>query len=409
MKKSRKYFLFAMVIVVCIISISLILRVRVTFPDTVPSENGTAGTSCSEQGMYYIKDNHLQFLDVNSGANVIVCNQANCKHDTENCHAYIEDQGAKILYYDGWVYVSSAFSDIKFEDGETHYTGLTNLDCISSDGSRKKNIYTSNNGAVTSVKAIKDKIYFTAYSFHGEFSENQYVYDQLIYEYDLRWKRLKLVKKYIADENQETSRLQIVKGDATDAFILYEIFNKDGSKKTQLIAINKDFEVLKEYNDDTYYDFVINENKQYQISDLTVNDSETMEFSESTDFFQSQTQILSIEDAWVDIMSNYFLFINSDYNKVLFDCDTGKSYVATTAFEGEKYISDIYDIDKKNNRIYINTTDYTGMLPGTLLYEDTSNQAVVRLDEFVSDNFIDKESLEKDKNEMLKWVKFIND
>ena len=220
---------------------------------------------------------------------------------------------------------------------------------------------------------------------------------------------MKLVKKYIEDENQETSRLQIVKGDATDAFILYEIFNKDGSKKTQLIAINKDFEVLKEYNDDTYYDFVINENKQYQISDLTVNDSETMEFSESTDFFQSQTQILSIEDAWVDIMSNYFLFINSDYNKVLFDCDTGKSYVATTAFEGEKYISDIYDIDKKNNRIYINTTDYTGMLPGTLLYEDTSNQAVVRLDEFVSDNFIDKESLEKDKNEMLKWVKFIND
>ena len=231
MKKSRKYFLFAIVIVVCIISIFLILRVRVTFPDTVPSENGTAGTSCSEQGMYYIKDNHLQFLDVNSGANVIVCNQANCKHDTENCHAYIEDQEAKILYYDGWVYVSSAFSDIKFEDGETHYTGLTNLDCISSDGSRKKNIYTSNNGAVTSVKAIKDKIYFTAYSFHGEFSENQYVYDQLIYEYDLRWKRLKLVKKYIADENQETSRLQIVKGDATDAFILYEIFNKDGSKK----------------------------------------------------------------------------------------------------------------------------------------------------------------------------------
>lgn len=387
----------------------LFVKMRKTFPNTVSVENGTIGNSCSDCGMYYIKNNHLQFLDANSDVNIIVCNKSNCKHDKENCNAYVKDPGAKILYYDGWIYISSAFSDIKFEDGEAAYSGLVNLDCIKSDGSKKKSIFKANNGAVTSMKVIKDKLYFTTYSFHGEFSENQYVYDQLVYEYDLRWKRLKRIKKYVADDNQETSRLQIVKGNAMEPYVLYEIFYKDGRKKTQLIAINHDFEILKEYNDEAYYDFVINTKKQYLTRDVTVGDLESLEFSESADYFQNKIQILSIENAWADVMSNYILFINSDYNKVLFDCDTGKTFVATTAFEGDKYISDIYDIDKMNNRIYINTTDYTGILPGTLLYEDTSNQAVVGLNEFVSEYFIDKENVSKNQNEMLSWIDFTNE
>ena len=82
-------------------------------------------------------------------------------------------------------------------------------------------------------------------------------------------------------------------------------------------------------------------------------------------------------------MHGYLSVVDTDYKKLLYDIKNNKYYIANTTFTEEgTYISDILDIDEEHNRIYIDNHDYTGMLPGTVYYEDLSDQGMADFDVF---------------------------
>ncbi len=418
MKKSiLKISIISIIIIMLIAGGFLITKLNMKFPDKATYGNGTNTTYCVDGGMYYIKNNCIYFLDSQNQINTAVCNKANCTHNNASCNAYVEGMVPGIICYGDYLYVSMFNSKISDEDGEDVYTGLIKLDCIKCDGSSRRTIYSADSGAVTSMKAIGDKLYFTAWTFHGDFVLNSHVDDHFLYEYDLRWNKLKLIQKYVWDENQEQARIEIVKGNARDLYVMYVRYNKDGSQDTQQLFKYDDdkMTVIKEYNIadlsnlEEYEDisFVINESEQFEIvQTIFGQEKDILAVSISNDCFQNKKLMFTVDDAHAHVMNGYMLVINSDYNKILLDCASMKTYIGTTAFEGETYISDIYDIDAENNKIYINTTDYTGILPGTIFYEDTSNQGVADFDVFMSNYFIDKASIDSDDMAKLPWVHY---
>ena len=419
MKKSiLKISIIFIIIIMLITGGFFVTKLNMKFPDKVTYGNGTDAAYCADGGMYYIKNKCIYFLDSKNQINTVVCNKANCTHNTVSCNAYMEDfQAPTIICYGDYLYVSLSKSNISFNDGEASYTGLVKLDCIKCDGSSRRTIYSADSGAVTSMKAIGDKLYFTtwAYPDPSEYVLNSFVSTQTLYEYDLRWNKLKTVLEYPADENHEISRLDIVKGNVQDVYVMYDVYDKDGSQRTQLLKYDDNkMMVIKEYyiadfNDSKeYIDFVINESEQLEIIKTLLGEAnDVLAVSSSNDCFQTKKLMFTIDDAH-DIAMNdgYILFVNSDYNKIMLDCYSMNMYFATTCFEGEKYISDILDIDEENNAIYIDATDYTGILPGTIFYEDPKNQAVADFDVFMSNYFIDKASVNHDDIAKLTWVHF---
>ena len=116
---------------------------------------------------------------------------------------------------------------------------------------------------------------------------------------------------------------------------------------------------------------------------------------------KSRNKVLEVSGAWIDYMDDYMHIIKSDYSKIMLEYDTGQMYIANTMFTQEgSYISDIYNTDIAKNRIYIDAHDYTGISPGTILYEDASEYAVMKLDEFMGSFYekwedIDSKNLDK--------------
>ena len=74
----------------------VVIRKIKKYPDEVEYSSLRA---FADDGMYYIKRNVLYFLDSKTEKSVVVCNKANCKHNTENCNAYIFGLGSSMLYY----------------------------------------------------------------------------------------------------------------------------------------------------------------------------------------------------------------------------------------------------------------------------------------------------------------------
>lgn len=405
MKKRRNIIIILFLIVLCITGLVFFLTMNKTYPsDAVYSSESVC---YSESGMYYARGNMLYFFDVNSEKEVILCSRPNCNHDSEECNAYVEALRPLLMYYDGELYVASAVSDITFEDGDAMYSGSISLDCISRDGSRKRNIYQADNGAVTSMKAVDGTLYFTAYVFHGDFEENTYLFDESLYKYDLRWKRTKRLCTYEPEDGQSSSSLMLVSGDSKDINMIYSVTGDDGTQKTTLIQYEngraKDLAVF----DTIYADFVINKTGGFLLLEYADDEQDMSSIYELNDDYTNKKELFNARDAHIDVMNGYIMIINSDYNKVLYNLNTGNTYIANTSFQEEgKYISDIYDIDEKRNRIYINLTDYTGILPGTIFYEDNSNKGVADLDSFLKWYFTDKESVAQDELDKLDWITF---
>ena len=123
------------------------------------------------------------------------------------------------------------------------------------------------------------------------------------------------------------------------------------------------------------------------------------------DDFQDEEKIFAAESATIHVLDGYIHIINDDNNKVLFDYKNMKYYVATTSLTGEgKYISDIYNTDLDKNMVYIDSTDYTGYLPGDALPGDISNNAALPWDDFLNEFFIPYEDLNEQDKEKLWWI-----
>ena len=188
----------------------------------------------SDKGFYYVNGKNIWFYDMESGKKSVLCNKANCEHNSEECNAYIYDIAAYMLYYDDNIYVSYADVEITYQGEDAIYSGYIGLDCISADGSKRKNIYSSDNGSVTSMKAVDGKLYFTTYEFHGGFKVNVYLHDHYLYKYDMRTNTTKCVYKNIADNNRINSGMDIVSGDSDEIYLDFDEIYEDNTGSNTL-------------------------------------------------------------------------------------------------------------------------------------------------------------------------------
>lgn len=390
MKKAGKI----IIVIVCIVVIAVlgyvIPRMMKRYPEAVLSDKVKF---CTEDGMYYAKNNRLYFFDAEAKTEVIVCNKANCKHDTNECNAYTIDVQPNLLCYNDNIYISEAATNISSNDeGEYSYVADIQVRELKQDGSGGRTIYSADEGGIDGIRMINGVLYFTAWTYHNGFQVNDYLLDWKLYAYDLRWNRLKVIKSYEADEEHDNANLMLQQSDNADALYLnYYYYDSagNGAMMTQLYDIEKDtWRTLKEYEDTMSYMIRVGDTV-YLIRNESLDDVEWQVVYKCDTELQNEEECVRIADARIDFLNGYMYIFNSDYNKFLYEYATGDFYFAHNAFTNEgTYVPDVYDIDAERNRIFINATDFTGYKPGDLLPGDMTDAVAVDWDTFLSENFV---------------------
>ena len=366
----------------------------------------------SEDGLYYKKGNKIYFLDADTHKSAVVCSKANCNHDSEDCNAYIE--GANMfMYYDGYVYVSSFVVDVNSDNGEVEYNGGVSLDGISSDGSKRVNIYSADSGAVLSVKAIDGDIYFTAYKFRNEKDFTDPIHDNYLYKYDLRWNKSTCLYEHNADsEGEDSSALEIAEGDSKDIYILHswctDNSNLESDSYVDLFKLEDDqMKLMDSWENVDRIRIVDNEEKGIIVVNEQGEDATTIIY-EFKNGKIGETELMRELRGVAYRMHGYLSVVDTDYKKLLYDIKNNKYYIANTTFTEEgTYISDILDIDEEHNRIYIDNHDYTGMLPGTVYTEDLSDFGVVDFDVFRDTFYTELDDLTDEQRKQLDAMDWI--
>mgnify|MGYP000991053495 FL=1 len=372
-------------ILLIVTGVYVLPRLLRKFPDK--AAYATRSACYSDDGLYYMKADRLYFFDANTQKSAVVCSKANCNHDSEDCNAYIE--GANMfMYYDGYVYVSSFVVDVNSDNGEVEYNGGVSLDGISSDGSKRVNIYSADSGAVLSVKAIDGDIYFTAYKFRNEKDFTDPIHDNYLYKYDLRWNKSTCLYEHNADsEGEDSSALEIAEGDSKDIYILHswctDNSNLESDSYVDLFKLEDDqMKLMDSWENVDRIRIVDNEEKGIIVVNEQGEDATTIIY-EFKNGKIGETELMRELRGVAYRMHGYLSVVDTDYKKLLYDIKNNKYYIANTTFTEEgTYISDILDIDEEHNRIYIDNHDYTGMLPGTVYTEDLSDFGVVDFDVF---------------------------
>ena len=372
-------------ILLIVTGVYVLPRLLRKFPDKVAY--ATRSACYSDDGLYYMKADRLYFFDANTQKSAVVCSKANCNHDSEDCNAYIE--GANMfMYYDGYVYVSSFVVDVNSDNGEVEYNGGVSLDGISSDGSKRVNIYSADSGAVLSVKAIDGDIYFTAYKFRNEKDFTDPIHDNYLYKYDLRWNKSTCLYEHNADsEGEDSSALEIAEGDSKDIYILHswctDNSNLESDSYVDLFKLEDDqMKLMDSWENVDRIRIMDNEEKGIIVVNEQGEDAATLIY-EFKNGKIGETELMRELRGVAYRMHGYLSVVDTDYKKLLYDIKNNKYYIANTTFTEEgTYISDILDIDEEHNRIYIDNHDYTGMLPGTVYYEDLSDQGMADFDVF---------------------------
>ena len=372
-------------ILLIVTGVYVLPRLLRKFPDK--AAYATRSACYSDDGLYYMKADRLYFFDANTQKSAVVCSKANCNHDSEDCNAYIE--GANMfMYYDGYVYVSSFVVDVNSDNGEVEYNGGVSLDGISSDGSKRVNIYSADSGAVLSVKAIDGDIYFTAYKFRNEKDFTDPIHDNYLYKYDLRWNKSTCLYEHNADsEGEDSSALEIAEGDSKDIYILHswctDNSDLESDSYVDLFKLEDDqMNLMDSWENVDRIRIMDNEEKVIIVVNEQGEDAATLIY-EFKNGKIGETELMRELRGVAYRMHGYLSVVDTDYKKLIYDIKNNKYYIANTTFTEEgTYISDILDIDEEHNRIYIDNHDYTGMLPGTVYTEDLSDFGVVDFDVF---------------------------
>ena len=397
-------------ILLIVTGVYVLPRLLRKFPDKVAY--ATRSACYSDDGLYYMKADRLYFFDANTQKSAVVCSKANCNHDSEDCNAYIE--GANMfMYYDGYVYVSSFVVDVNSDNGEVEYNGGVSLDGISSDGSKRVNIYSADSGAVLSVKAIDGDIYFTAYKFRNEKDFTDPIHDNYLYKYDLRWNKSTCLYEHNADsEGEDSSALEIAEGDSKDIYILHswctDNSNLESDSYVDLFKLEDDqMKLMDSWENVDRIRIVDNEEKGIIVVNEQGEDAATIIY-EFKNGKIGETELMRELRGVAYRMHGYLSVVDTDYKKLLYDIKNNKYYIANTTFTEEgTYISDILDIDEEHNRIYIDNHDYTGMLPGTVYYEDLSDFGVVDFDVFRDTFYTELDDLTDEQRKQLDAMDWI--
>lgn len=409
MKKITKYVLGILSFVIVVVCAVVFIKLNKDFPEG--NALGSYRRCYVEEGMYFVRGNIVCFFDNVSGKETVVCNKPNCKHDNENCNAFFRGTISNILVYDEYIYIDSYFGDMSYdENDELTLESDMRLTQLSLDGRKRKDIYNTQNGSVMDVIAVDGKLYFTAFEYQNGWEPNKYSLDSSMYSYDLRWNKLDKIFTYKADSQHDNGTLQIVGSDDDSIFLMYQFFSENGECTSSIqkykIGTDMPIEIRKESQ---WIDAYILGNEKYIVytiykdGDIVIDDCVFL--VKCNDDFQDEKQIFVTENATIHVFDGYLHIINDDYNKLLFDYANMNFYVANTSLTQEgKYISDIYNTDLKNNVVYIDTTDYTGYLPGDVLPGDISNNAALPWDEFLDEFFVPYEDLNEQDKEKLPWI-----
>ena len=397
-------------ILLIVTGVYVLPRLLRKFPDK--AAYATRSACYSDDGLYYMKADRLYFFDANTQKSAVVCSKANCNHDSEDCNAYIE--GANMfMYYDGYVYVSSFVVDVNSDNGEVEYNGGVSLDGISSDGSKRVNIYSADSGAVLSVKAIDGDIYFTAYKFRNEKDFTDPIHDNYLYKYDLRWNKSTCLYEHNADsEGEDSSALEIAEGDSKDIYILHswctDNSNLESDSYVDLFKLEDDqMKLMDSWENVDRIRIVDNEEKGIIVVNEQGEDATTIIY-EFKNGKIGETELMRELRGVAYRMHGYLSVVDTDYKKLLYDIKNNKYYIANTTFTEEgTYISDILDIDEEHNRIYIDNHDYTGMLPGTVYYEDLSDQGMADFDVFRDTFYTELDDLTDEQRKQLDAMDWI--
>ena len=390
----------------------VVIRKIKKYPDEVEYSSLRA---FADDGMYYINRYDLYFLDSKTGKSVVVCNKANCKHNTENCNAYIFGLGSSMLYYEDKLYISEFDSEVTINDeDDAVYKGAVQIREVEKDGSKVSILYSADEGAVFDMEMIDGILYFTTWKYHDGFKLNQYQLDCTLYSYDLRWRRLRVLLSYEGDAEHDNSTLHILNNKNKEKIYLTYGY-KDSQRNRHTILLT--------YNIETHKDEIVadNLNTEYGKSFNIISTAsgiyiETKELDNGVEWtviyscdadLQNQKEIFRIVDGDIYCMDRYLYAINTDYNKFFYQCDTGTVYLANTCFTEEgTYISDIYGLDESSDKIYIDGHDYTGMKPGDVITSDQSEQTVTGWTEFRDTYFTKLENADQNTVEAFDWVKW---
>ena len=397
-------------ILLIVTGVYVLPRLLRKFPDK--AAYATRSACYSDDGLYYMKADRLYFFDANTQKSAVVCSKANCNHDSEDCNAYIE--GANMfMYYDGYVYVSSFVVDVNSDNGEVEYNGGVSLDGISSDGSKRVNIYSADSGAVLSVKAIDGDIYFTAYKFRNEKDFTDPIHDNYLYKYDLRWNKSTCLYEHNADsEGEDSSALEIAEGDSKDIYILHswctDNSDLESDSYVDLFKLEDDqMNLMDSWENVDRIRIMDNEEKGIIVVNEQGEDAATLIY-EFKNGKIGETELMRELRGVAYRMHGYLSVVDTDYKKLIYDIKNNKYYIANTTFTEEgTYISDILDIDEEHNRIYIDNHDYTGMLPGTVYTEDLSDFGVVDFDVFRDTFYTELDDLTDEQRKQLDAMDWI--
>ncbi len=430
MKRIIKYCVCLLGTVALAVGIFIAVKLNQKFPDEIMYSGYLA---FSEDGMYYVKEGRLYFMDNATEEKAVVCNRANCEHNDSTCNAYIPGMGSQILVYGNYIYISYGDSDFSInEAGETFYEGYSKLIRIGINGAGRKEIYTADSGAVSSMIAMGDTIYFAARTRNGEFQVNKYDSDNAIYAYNIRWNKLKCIKKYPHTEGLTSEGVEIIgisdkgmlyierdytEGDPLVEFTVEEVgdiedINEIAKSKMKAIAVDKIEEVNIKTGDtaelrtfeNAYPNFFADKNKKYMKTLDFETDICTM--WECDDRFAGVKELFTVEQAAGTIwLEDYMVVAASEYLFALYDCAEDRWYIAKTSFTQEgTYIPDMKKVDRDKNIIYIDATDYTGYKAGDLLPGDISNYAVRDWSVFLEEHFIPYEALTEEQLKSLTWI-----
>ena len=432
MKRIIKYCVCLFVTVALAVGIFIAVKLNQKFPDEIVYSEYLQ--AFSEDGMYYVKEGRLYFMDNATEEKAVVCNRANCEHNDNSCNAYIPGMGSQILVYGDYIYISYFDSDVFMnEAAEAFYEADIKLIRIDINGAGRKEIYTADSGAVINMIAMGDTIYFAAYTFNGEFQLNHSEHDCAVYAYNIRWNKLKCIKNYPHTEGLTSEAVEIIgisdkgtlyidrsyiEGDDSDELVAtvnveeLEDIHEIMKRKSKAIVVDKIEEInIKTGDTDelrtfekAYPRYFADKNKKYMYLLDFETDIRTMR--ECDDRFGDGKELFAVEQAaGTFLLGDYMIVAASEYLIALYDCEEDRWYIAKTSFTQEgTYIPDTKKVDRDKNIIYIDATDYTGYKAGDLLPGDISNYAVREWSVFLEENFIPYEDLTKEQMESLTWI-----
>lgn len=398
-------------IIVCIgllIGIGFVMSRKIKkYPDKIEFCESTFVT---DKGMYYSKQNRIYFLDAKTGEAVIVCNKANCKHNTQECNAYTYDSSPKFLCYDDKIYVAEVASKIQLnDDDEYSYEAMVQIRELKKDGSGARVLYSADEGSVGEMQMIDGVLYFTAWKYHDGFKVNEYHMDWTLNAYDLRWNQMRVLKKLDADASHDNAILNIVNSIRKDKIYMQYTYVDDNESEhnefTTYDIKNKRYELVKKLDESTA---ILKVTDKLYWKKMQDEDEKSWIVLYTSDLnFDNAQETLRMQDEDERILDEYIFFCCTDYEKFLYRLDTGEIYLANTCFtEKGTYVPDLYAIDEENNRIYIDGHDYTGMKEGEIYYEDLSDYRVVDWTEFRDTYFTKLEDADQNTVAAFGWVKW---